>query len=87
MHDGHVHGSCGDCERFVPAFPTSRSLDAWGFCLEQQPQPPPSSSLSAIEEAYQQGDRAPLATNSLGLFRSEPDDACDFFRSRYGVEV
>lgn len=85
MHDGHVHGSCYDCDRFVPAFPVSRGLDDWGFCLEQQPAPPPPASLAALEEAYRQGDRRTLATNALGVFRSEPDDACDFFREREGL--
>jgi len=43
--------------------------------------------LTAIEEAYRQGDRAPLATNTVGLFRAEQDDACDFFREREGLGV
>lgn len=85
MHDGHVHGSCTECDRFVPAFPTSRALEAWGYCLDQQTTPPADAALSAIEAAFAGGDRRPLAMNTLGLFRTEEDDACDFFREREGL--
>jgi hypothetical protein len=82
MHDGHVHGSCGDCAGFVPAFPPKAGLDEWGYCRDQVPVPPPGTALTRIHDAFRAGDRAPLRQNQLGLFRTEPDDACDFFRER-----
>ena len=82
MHDGHVHGSCGDCAGFVPAFPARTGLDAWGYCRDQAPTPPPPAALAAFHEAFRAGDWTPLRQNQVGLFRTEPDDACDFYRER-----
>lgn len=81
MHDGHVHGSCGDCASFVPAFPAKRDLADWGFCREQDA-PPPPAALVVLHEAYRAGDRGLLQHNQLGLYRTAPDDGCDFFRYR-----
>jgi hypothetical protein len=82
MHDGHVHGSCGDCAGFVPAFPAKAGLDGWGYCHDQAATPPPPAALTALHDAFRDGDRTPLRQNQFGLYRSEPDDACDFYRER-----
>lgn len=82
MHDGHVHGSCGDCAGFVPAFPAKIGLDDWGYCRDQTASPPPVAALAAIRHAFHAGDRALLRQNQLGIYRTEPDDACDFYRER-----
>jgi hypothetical protein len=38
--------------------------------------------MAAIEQAYRSGDRAALRRNEVGLYRTEPEDACDLFRER-----
>jgi len=79
MHDSHVHGSCGECASFVAVFPDESGCDGWGYCLEQN-EPPPDADLAQLHSTILAGDRASLRQNQLGLFRWEPDDACDFFR-------
>lgn len=81
MHDGHPHGSCGDCVGFVTPFTRAARYAAWGYCGEQTP-PPPAGALDELERAALAGDRAALRTNAIGLFRPEDDDCCDFFRER-----
>lgn len=81
MHDTHVHGSCGECASFVGVFPPSTRYDEWGYCREQR-NPPPPRDLAPLVEAFLSGDRAPLRRNPLGVYRTEPDDACEFFRHK-----
>jgi len=80
LHDGHVHGSCGDCSSFATVFAPGRGLDDWGYCERQLPQPPAENFVATLQEAYLAGDRAPLRRNNAGIYRAEEDDACDFFR-------
>ncbi len=82
MHDGHVHGSCTDCESFVGAFERRGGLADWGYCTVQTPAAPPAQSLGEIESAFVSGNREPLRHNEVGLFRAEEDDACDLMRPR-----
>jgi len=81
VHDTHFH-SCGDCESFVSAFPVGGGPDDWGYCRSQRPEPPPAPTMAALEQAYRSGDRAALRRNEVGLYRTEPEDACDLFRER-----
>jgi len=81
MHDSHVHGSCGDCDRFVTPFPTERAFSDWGYCAEQN-QAPDTVGMAHLHSSVLAGDRAALRQNDFGLYRSEPEDACDFFRHR-----
>ncbi len=82
MHDSHVHGSCDECSRFVPVFPAGSPHQEWGYCRTQQ-SAPPAAGLAPLIEAYLAGDRAPLRSNNLGVFRTEEDDACDFFEHKH----
>lgn len=82
MHDSHVHGSCDECASFVTIFPENSPHQEWGYCRTQQPQPH-MTELAALVGAYLAGDRAPLRGNSLGVFRAEEDDACDFFEHKH----
>ncbi len=79
MHDSHVHGSCGECTSFVAVFPEGSRLDDWGFCREQSA-PPSPPDLDALRDRALAGDRASLRQNPLGIYRTSPDDACDFFK-------
>ena len=82
MHDGHIHGSCAECVSFVAAFPDWSGLNDWGYCEKQTTDPPNPSALAELGNDYLGGDRTLLQQNTLGVFRSEEDDACDFIRSR-----
>jgi len=82
MHDGHVHGSCADCTSFVNAFPDWSGLNEWGYCDKQTPAAPEATALATLGADYLKGDRTPLLKNTLGVFRSEEDDACDFIQFR-----
>lgn len=81
MHDTHIH-NCSDCESFVSAFPMGGGLDDWGYCRSQRKEPPPAPTMAALEQAYRDGDRDALRRNEVGLYRTEPEDACDLFRER-----
>ncbi len=80
LHDGHVHGSCGDCSSFNAVFTPGIGLDHWGYCVRQQPKPPEPARIASLQEAYVAGDRSVLGRNDAGIYRAEEDDACDFFR-------
>jgi hypothetical protein len=82
LHDGHVHGSCGDCGSFATVFAPGNGLDAWGFCERQRPQRPSPAIIESLQDAYLAGDRATLRRNAAGIYRAEEDDACDFFRAK-----
>ncbi|MCL4230399.1 MAG: hypothetical protein KJ053_02355 [Dehalococcoidia bacterium] len=81
MHDSPVHGSCDECASFVAVFPKGTPHQEWGYCRTQQPAPP-ATELAPLIEAFLAGDRAPLRQNNLGVFRTEEDDACDFFEHK-----
>lgn len=81
MHDSVVHGSCDECNSFVPVFPPASGCDDWGYCVEQTT-PPPAEDIAPLYSNILAGDRAPLRQNKLGLYRTGPDDACDFFHHR-----
>ncbi len=81
MHDSHIHGSCGECASFVAVFSVESGCDDWGYCVEQT-RPPPAADVARLNSTILAGDRMSLRQNQLGLFRTEPDDACDFFRDR-----
>jgi hypothetical protein len=81
MHDSVVHGSCDECTSFVAVFPPQTGCDDWGYCVEQT-EPPTAADVAPLYSTILAGDRAPLRQNQLGLYRTEPDDACDFFRHR-----
>jgi len=80
LHDGHVHGSCGDCSSFNAVFTPGIGLDHWGYCVRQQPEPPEPAHIASLQEAYRAGNRSVLGRNDAGIYRAEEDDACDFFR-------
>lgn len=82
MHDSHVHGSCDECSNFVTLFPVGGRHSEWGYCSSQQPAPP-AAEVNPLLEAFLAGNRAPLRQNTLGIYRSEPDDACDFFEHKH----
>ncbi|GAB4323521.1 MAG: hypothetical protein Kow0010_04890 [Dehalococcoidia bacterium] len=81
MHDGHPHASCGDCVSFVAVFPDIPGLHDWGYCREQQPNLP-AQQLAELRQACLAGDRRALRANTAGIYRTEEDDCCDFFRHR-----
>lgn len=82
MHDSHVHGSCDECVSFVAIFPKDTPHQEWGYCRTQQDSPA-EADLTALVGTYLAGDREPLRKNSLGVFRAEEDDACDFFEHKH----
>lgn len=81
MHDTLVHGTCSDCARFVAVFPGDTKFDGWGYCQVQN-EAPPADVVARLYQSALAGDRAPLRENLLGIYRMEPDDACDFFHDR-----
>lgn len=81
MHDGHPHGSCGDCVSFVTPFARTTRISAWGYCGGQSPEPP-RDVLVLLEQAALAGDRGALRKNVVGLFKPEDDDCCDFYQGR-----
>jgi hypothetical protein len=81
VHDGHSHStSCGECASFVAPFPGGTGLESWGYCRIQHATPPAKRQIEALAAAYRSGNREALRCNHLGIFRTEPDDACDFFK-------
>lgn len=81
MHDGHPHGSCGDCASFVNPFAPRTRIAAWGYCGRQSPAPP-RDVLEILEQAALAGDRSAVRKNTVGLFKPEDDDCCDLYQGR-----
>ncbi|MCC6382552.1 MAG: hypothetical protein IT304_08575 [Dehalococcoidia bacterium] len=81
MHDGHRHGSCGDCVSFVMPFATATRIAAWGYCGRQSSAPAPHL-LATLEQAALAGDRSAVRKNTAGLFKPEEDDCCDLYQER-----
>jgi hypothetical protein len=81
MHETLVNGTCNDCSKFVAVFPADEKFADWGYC-EAQNEAPPAAEVARLRASAIAGDRAPLRENLLGIFRMEPDDACDFFHDR-----
>jgi len=77
MHDSHVHGSCAECSSFVTVFPPETAFGDWGYC-RQQTADPPIQAVASLQSAVLVTGSAPLRQNQLGVYRTEPDDACDF---------
>lgn len=82
MHDVE-HGACADCRFFVLAYPEEqeeRRLRGWGACTRPgQGEFPPATDVVALHDSVLNGDRHAIRRNSVGLYRSEPGDACDYF--------
>lgn len=79
LHDGHVHGSCSDCASFVTVFPRESAFGSWGYCVEQSAEPAPEA-VSSLRAAVLERGTSPFRDNDIGVFRSEEDDACDFWK-------
>lgn len=79
MHDSHVHGSCAECASFVTLFPPESAFGDWGYC-RQQTSEPPGVAVESLHSAVAAWGRAALRENQIGLYRTEPDDACDFLQ-------
>lgn len=82
MHDVD-HATCAECRFFVLAYPAEqehRRLRGWGACTrEGQETLPPAPALGRLRAAVLDGDRHALRRNTVGLYRSEPEDGCEFF--------
>ncbi len=82
MHDVE-HGACADCRFFRLAYPDEQEegrLRGWGACARPgQGEFPPVAELLALHEVVLNGDRHAIRRNTVGLYRSEPGDACDYF--------
>lgn len=81
MHDVD-HGSCADCRFFDLAYPDEqeeRRLHGWGACTRPgQGELPPAVDLLALRDTVLNGDRRAIRRNAIGVYRSEPGDACDY---------
>lgn len=85
-HDGHVAVACDDCRHFTVAYPQDQdtaSLRGWGYCARPAAGVVPGArALSVLRGAVLDGDRNALRRNSAGLYRSDPEDGCEFFEQR-----
>ena len=82
MHDVD-QATCAECQFFGLAYPgeqDTRSLRGWGICVRPgQGGLPPADVLAELRRAVLDGDRAAIRNNPVGLYRSEPEDGCEFF--------
>ena len=85
MHDTDFD-SCSACRFFGSAYPDDQDnvrLRGWGACLRPgQGEMPPAALLAELRAAALGPDRHALRTNAVGLYRSEPGDACEYFEER-----
>jgi hypothetical protein len=81
VHDVE-HGSCADCRFFRFAYPehqAERRLRGWGACERPgQGAFPAAADRLLLRDAVLTGDRQAIRRNAIGLYRSEPGDACDY---------
>jgi len=83
VHDSHIDVSCSECEHFALAYADEQAdvrLRGWGSCRR------PGSGILPDPEVVEklrvrvQGDEPnALRSNTVGLYRSEPEDGCEFF--------
>lgn len=82
-HDGHVAIACGDCRFFAHAYPAeqdSARLRGWGYCRRPGgADPPPAEVIAGLRAAVLGADGRALRRNRAGLYRSEPEDGCEYF--------
>ncbi len=82
-HDGHVAVSCAGCRLFVLAYPVEQDnarLRGWGYCRRRGGgDPPPAGVIAELRAAVLGADGRALRRNRAGLYRSEPEDGCEYF--------
>lgn len=82
MHDVD-QATCAECRFFGLAYPEdqdNRRLRDWGGCTRPgQSGLPQAVLLDGLRVRILDGDRRALRRNIVGLYRSEPEDGCEFF--------
>ncbi len=82
-HDGHVAVSCADCRSFVLAYPGEQDeprLGGWGYCRRPGgAERPPAEVIAELRVAVLGADGQAMRRNRAGLYRSEPEDGCEYF--------
>lgn len=83
-HDGHVAVSCAHCRSFVLAYPGDQHetrLRGWGYCRRPGgAEPPPAEVIVELRTAVLGADARALLRNRAALYRSDPEDGCEYFR-------
>jgi hypothetical protein len=82
VHDVE-QASCAGCRFFGLAFPQDqekRQLRGWGTCTRPgQGALPAAGVLASLGAAMLSDSRLARRENPFGLYRSEPEDGCEYF--------
>jgi hypothetical protein len=77
--------ACADCRFFASAYPEDQEdvrLRGWGYCSRSGGgEQPRAATMVGLRAAVLNGDRHALRRNWVGLYRSEPEDGCEYFVS------